>query len=199
MSARSNNPATLMDRRTGAAVMPDAELEGHYGGTEWRFERIHSFPDLDAARFVGGFVSVRNIASGSKATISVESFPHLYWTEETTELAKPDPEETAAIERVALSDLVASLTGDRTVTIAEAADVVAWCREWGADVQLDSFGEHDVSDIASPALAPTLLRLCNRFIDGGLAFVLADVRRDARGSWTPIVRESEQYDRRRFT
>lgn len=76
------------------------------------------------------------------------------------------------------AELVASLACEGVeldiVTAKEAAAVVAWCREWVADTYADA------SDEAGGYAADYLLRRCDSLIDGGLAFVLADVRRVAR-------------------
>lgn len=72
---------TLMDRRTDAEVEYGARLEGHYGGTEWTFDRVHTFPREVPTGLVGGMICVRG-ATGRRTTTTVESFPHLYWTKE---------------------------------------------------------------------------------------------------------------------
>ena len=59
---------------------------------------------------------------------------------------------------------------------AEVAAVLVWCEEWARD----TFGDEQVDALAgyaSPELA--LLRGCDAKIDGGLPFVLDDVRRVA--------------------
>lgn len=83
--------------------------------------------------------------------------------------AKPEatsPGNTA--ERRELGSLIAELADDDYVTTTEAAAVVEWCREWVADV----YPDEEPDDGA-------LLRGCHRHIDGGLRFVLDDVRRVA--------------------
>lgn len=71
-------------------------------------------------------------------------------------------------ERRSAGTLISELTGEDYVTTDEAAAVIAWCRDWVADVEPDGYQHLTTADI---------LRGCDRHIDGGLAFVLADVRR----------------------
>ena len=89
-----------------------------------------------------------------------------------------DPADGLSAEDFAAGQLaaetIAELTGD-AVSGAEASAVVAWCREWYADVA-ETFTDGD--EYAGEEIGTTaLLRGCDRHIDGGLAFVLADVRR----------------------
>lgn len=67
--------------------------------------------------------------------------------------------------------LVSELSDDLHVTMGEAREVVAWCREWAADCEW----VEDVEEIAGMSDA-AVLRACHRHIDGGLADVLSDVR-----------------------
>lgn len=60
-------------------------------------------------------------------------------------------------------------SGADDVTEEEGASVLAWLRDWIEDVE----PHRGVMD------TPSLLRVCDRLIDGGIAFVLADVRRVA--------------------
>src|SRR3954462_11419417 len=62
-------------------------------------------------------------------------------------------------------------SGADTVTEEEAGAVITWLREWLADCE----GSQVVADMDTPAL----LRYCDAAIEGGIAFVLADVRRCA--------------------
>lgn len=173
MNASHETPATLFDRRTGEPIKPGTELEGHYGGREWRFERLHTFPTRDAAGFVGGMISVRNIASGHKATISVASFPHLYWGVDKTE---PTNTDNAA-------EMIANLTDDDYVTTEEAAAVIDYCAEWVRDTFGDP-GDEDQTLEESRLTTEVLLRGCHRQIEGGLRFILDDVRRLAQSADT---------------
>lgn len=65
---------------------------------------------------------------------------------------------------------IAELAGADYVTTNEARDVLAWCREWCRDT-FAGIHENELTDSAF------VLRRCDALIDGGLAFVLADVRR----------------------
>lgn len=79
-------------------------------------------------------------------------------------------------ERRELGALIAELSGDDYVTTTEAAAVVEWCSEWVRD----TFGQPDDEPQTiegSKLTSQALLRGCQHHIDGGLAFVLADVRR----------------------
>jgi hypothetical protein len=67
---------------------------------------------------------------------------------------------------------IEDLSGDPDVSDAEAQVVIASCRDWIADVRIADDDQGDISDAE-------LLHMCNRAIDGGLAFVLADVRMTA--------------------
>lgn len=70
-------------------------------------------------------------------------------------------------QRIALGSLIAELAGDDHVTTTEAATVLEWCREWARDVEHgDLFAVNDSN----------LVHVSHRLIEGGLAFVLADVR-----------------------
>ena len=60
----------------------------------------------------------------------------------------------------------------RMPTDRETLAVIAWCHDWA----YDTFDEDEV-----PASTLQLLRGCDHHIDGGLAFVLADVRRCETG------------------
>jgi hypothetical protein len=79
-------------------------------------------------------------------------------------------EQSGAIEDAAAT--IAALTGDATVTAIEAGAVIEWCREFARDCE---WREDAESIEALPTNA--MLAASNRAIDGGLAFVLADVRR----------------------
>lgn len=81
------------------------------------------------------------------------------------DIAKTNPDNVS--ERKRLGVLIAELAGDDYVTTSEAAEVVAWCQDWFADTYPDLAGTDTTM----------ILRFCNRDIIGGLAFVLADVRR----------------------
>jgi hypothetical protein len=83
-------------------------------------------------------------------------------------VAKRHTAEDAATAVIDLNELAASLAGDRTMTVGETRTAVAWCREWASD----TFEDFDAS-----LTDAAVLRACHRHIDGGLAFVLADVRR----------------------
>jgi hypothetical protein len=74
-----------------------------------------------------------------------------------------------------LTDAVADLipTSMLPVTRDETSAVVAWCRDWAEDCEWADTTPVEVSETA----ARELLRACDRHIDGGLSFVLADVRR----------------------
>lgn len=99
---------------------------------------------------------------------------------------KTDPDNAG--ERIALGSLIADLAGSDYVTTDEAAAVVAWCREWAADCEwadvLDT--PEETREWFATVDASELLRSAHRHIDGGIAFVLADVRRASapRGSWS---------------
>ena len=69
---------------------------------------------------------------------------------------------------------------DSEVTEQEAVEVVEWCREWYADC-VDVFYDSATGDYAGPESIsiPALLRGCDRHIEGGLRFVLEDVRATA--------------------
>ena len=64
------------------------------------------------------------------------------------------------------------------VTDQEAAEVIEWCREWYADSE-NVFYDSASDDYAGPdsITIPALLRGCDKHIEGGLRFVLDDVRR----------------------
>lgn len=79
-------------------------------------------------------------------------------------------------EDVNAMDDIRIRTGSDDVTEAESVAVIAWCREWAKDCEwadIEETNELDDWDV------PSLLRNCDKHIDGGLAFVLADVRRCA--------------------
>lgn len=71
-------------------------------------------------------------------------------------------------ERIALGSLIAELAGDDYVTTTEAAAVLDWCQEWARDCEQ---GELFMVN------STNLLHVAHRLIDGGMSFVLADVRR----------------------
>lgn len=77
-----------------------------------------------------------------------------------------------AAERIAAGSLIAELAGDGYVTTNEAQAIIDWCNEWVRDCE---WGEGE--GVAIACGVELFLRSCNRHIDGGLAFVLADVRR----------------------
>lgn len=64
----------LRDGGTGIDVEPGMVLESSNGEHEWRYLRVHTA----ASERNGGAVSVRNVSTGRKSTIAVESFPRLY-------------------------------------------------------------------------------------------------------------------------
>lgn len=106
---------------------------------------------------------------------------------------KPEPTNPDnAAERIALGARIAELAGDDYVTTTEAAAVVEWCREWASDCE---WGDVDAEDIAAMNDA-AILRACHRRIDGGLAFVLADVRRTASARRTFEDANPEARERR---
>lgn len=63
------------------------------------------------------------------------------------------------------------------VTPAEARDVLAWCREWARDTFEDYRAAEDGGYLSEAYTDAHVLRVCDSKIDGGLSFVLADVRR----------------------
>lgn len=87
-------------------------------------------------------------------------------------------------ERIAAGSLIAELAGDDYVTTNEAAEVIEWCQEWARDCE----GGHlfTVNDA-------NLLHVSNRLIDGGLAFVLADIRRVASESVRSVEGDGIAY------
>jgi hypothetical protein len=70
--------------------------------------------------------------------------------------------------------------GVENVTDAEALAVIQWCQEWYED-SIEIFVDAVTEEYAGPATIslPALLRGCDKHIEGGIAFVLADVRRCA--------------------
>ena len=69
-----------------------------------------------------------------------------------------------------------------TVTDREAIEVLEWVREWVAECEWRETADLTVSErwaYWSAIDIPTLIRFADRHIDGGIAFVLADVRRMA--------------------
>lgn len=81
------------------------------------------------------------------------------------------PAETTPAPLVATArNVLATLAHDHTVTDAETTSVIEWCREWARDTFEDFEACEHWNDGA-------ILRRCHLLIDGGLAFVLADVRR----------------------
>lgn len=78
--------------------------------------------------------------------------------------------DAASCDARELAAIISGYTGEATVTDEEASAVLAWCREWVADCGFDNV--EDVSTLPDAVL----LAGCNRHVDGGLAFVLADVR-----------------------
>lgn len=95
-------------------------------------------------------------------------------------------------DRVAAQEYLASVIEPLTVgkvgnyapSLDETAAVVTWCREWVADTFGDGI-EHRLSSLE-------MLSRCNDHIDGGLAFVLADVRRVATDPSTLMQESSMQ-------
>ncbi len=68
-------------------------------------------------------------------------------------------------------------TNDETVTESEAIAVIEWCRTWLADTYpADDAVNHSDGEYVTVA---EVFRLCDGLIDGGLLFVLSDVRRMA--------------------
>jgi hypothetical protein len=61
------------------------------------------------------------------------------------------------------------------VTDAEALAVIEWCRDFAKDCEWQDIDSHEVDGFD----LPSLLRACDRHIQGGIAFVLEDVRRVA--------------------
>lgn len=59
------------------------------------------------------------------------------------------------------------------VTDEEAITVIEWCREWAKDCEWEDVDSNELDDFD----VPRLLRSCDKYIDGGIAFVLRDVRR----------------------
>jgi len=98
----------------------------------------------------------------------------------------PCPCETCENERAheaasEIARVVRELAKDETVTRDEAAEVLSWARDWARDTFSD-FEESDHEDAA-------VLRESNRRIDGGLSFVLADVRRCGARDVSALVEE----------
>lgn len=102
-------------------------------------------------------------------------------------LGRPKPEPTSpenAGERMALGSLIAELAHDDYVTTTEAAQVLAWCREWASDCVWSDVTTRDFDNMP----ADQVLRSSHTRIVGGLAFVLADVRRIANDARQGIDR-----------
>lgn len=116
--------------------------------------------DRTLARFVASYADERD---AREALVT-------YYSDD----AKPAPTTPDNVtERRELAAIIARYASDDYVTTTEAASVLAWCREWAEDCQWADTTPVEVSQTA----ARELLRACERHIDGGLAFVLADVRR----------------------
>jgi hypothetical protein len=81
----------------------------------------------------------------------------------------------------ATAALISGYTGEAIVTDAEVAAILEWCRDWASDCE---WGDADSGKEARDVVtywrimpATDLLRASHKYIDGGLRFVLADVRR----------------------
>lgn len=159
---------TLYHLATEAEVAPGDVLANGFTGepSGFMFSRIHTYPSAVDAR--DGMLSVHG-PRGNRTTIAAASF-----AVEWRETAKPEPTTPGnAADRIAAGSLIAELAGSDYVTTTEATAVLEWCRDWVADCY---GGREDEDDLA--ALSDGyVLRKCNRVIDGGLAFVLSDVRR----------------------
>lgn len=115
-----------------------------------------------------------------------------------------DAEPTTPDNAGELGSLIAELAGGGYVTTMEAAEVILWCSEWVRDTFAQPDDEPQTIE-GSKLTDETLLRGCQHHIDGGLAFVLADVRRVAKEShplreqWAQLRRDGstrmtfEQY------
>lgn len=96
------------------------------------------------------------------------------WTEEdAAKLAHPASTEDGAVSHGGnpLAATIEDATGDDNVSDDDATGVLEWCRLWVADC----YGAGTEDEVGPEAL----LRYCQRHIDGGLRFVLEDVRRVA--------------------
>lgn len=137
-----------------------------------------------------GYVTVRNDATGSEVTGVWAAF---HVVDDAGAFVAVDP--SAIAEAVAENNaapevstaprprdgyvsvvqtpgfVIEALTG-ASVTDDETRDVIEWCRTFAADCD---WQDADAADIAAMD-TNVLLRACNRHVDGGLAFVLADVR-----------------------
>ena len=86
-----------------------------------------------------------------------------------------DNREAQAIEAVALSDYVALVTGDRSVTNREALAIAEWCRGWALDCDWQDMSADDIDALG----ALDILRGAHSALDGGLATALDAVRIEA--------------------
>lgn len=83
-------------------------------------------------------------------------------------------------------------TESLTVTDDEAVAVIEWCREWLEDCGPGTFADLDGEYYPADTLSiPALLRGCDKHIEGGLSFVLSDVRRMANEAGTPLPSDAD--------
>lgn len=147
----------------------------------WRIEKARNAPNgMHTAGTNQWLTQVRNMETG-EVIYKCEG-----WSQASRGLALVAilERETEPAKLSEACTLIRHLTAEN-VTEAETAEVIAWCREWVADAFEDgkdaAYGSMRFSDAA-------ILRRVNSRIDGGLAFVLSDVRRIANDARQGIDR-----------
>lgn len=144
----------LVHTRDGSEVKTGDPLVSA-SDTEWTFVRVHTV-QREADK---GMLLVSRPGTDRKTTVSAASFPSVEFR--TVDVAPVVSEAATLIER---------LTEDDNVTDAEARAVVEWLTDWARDVENgELFAVNETN----------LLHVAHRLIDGGLRFVLDDVRRVA--------------------